>query len=338
MPLPEPTTTPERGSEAVAVLATGLDEPRAIAVHGSSVFIAEKSGAIRLVEDGKLLERPVIRLRAAEAHDGGLVGLAAHPEFGSSPLLYAYMTYEDGGQLWNRIMWVRVEGARASGAGTLVERIPGSDFSNGGAMAFGPDGRLYVGTGSTSDLLRLSQDQDSLAGKILRFNEDGSVPADNPTPGSAVYASGFRDPQGLDWDSGGRLIVADAGPAKNDEISIVGAGSNHGWPDRQCSAGGGEAGYADPLVCFDPGIGPGGIAVYRGGALGPADRVIVASLRASGIYSLNVDNAAQESILVGLGRIRDVAESGGAVYAITSNTDIRGFAGEGDDRLLKVVR
>lgn len=335
IPLPPPSTTMNVGNEAVIVLATNLDEPRAIAIHDSRIFVAEKSGVIRLVDNGELVESPVITLRAANAHDGGLVGIAVHPEFDDNQTLYAYMTYNDGAQLWNRVMWIRINDERASDVGTILDRIPGSDFSNGGAIAFGPDGKLYVGTGATSDSLRLSQDPESLAGKILRLNDDGTIPDDNPYADSAVYATGFRDPQGIDWDSKERLVVADAGPTKNDEINIVEPGANHGWPDEQCS---GQT-HIDAVMCFDPGLGLGGIAVYSNDVLASRGSIIIASLRASGIYSLDLDDKSQDNIFGGLGRIRDLKVlSDGTIYAITSNTDNRGFASTGDDRLIQVVR
>lgn len=335
IPLPDPKTSLDVGNSAVAVLATDLDEPRAIAVQGSKIFIAEKSGTIRLVEEGVLIERPIVTLRTAKAHDGGFIGIAIHPQFADNGLLYAYTTYHEEAQLWNRLVQVTVEGQRASDISTLLDGIPGGDFSNGGALAFGPDGKLYVGTGATSETLRLSQDPDSLAGKILRLNDDGSIPQDNPISDSAVYAIGFHDPVGLDWNSESVLIVADAGSTKNDEINIVEPGSNHGWPDEQCSG----SIHVGAVMCFDPGLGLGGIAVYEGQALGYSGTLIAASLRANGIYSLDLEENTQETVLGGLGRIRDVAVSpDGTIYAITSNTDNRGFSDSGDDRLLQVLR
>lgn len=332
VPLPEPTTTPDAGSGSVAVLATGLDEPRAIAVSGGTVYVAERDGAIRAVEGGELSERALITLRAAGRHDAGLVGLAAHPDPAGGPALYAYVTYEEGGELWNRVMWIRHDGGRAVDVGTVVEAIPASDFANGGAMAFGPDGMLYVGTGSGPG----SQGGGGpLSGKILRVAADGTVPPDNPVPGSAVYASGFRDPRGIAWDGDGRMVVADAGPSKNDEITLVTPGAHHGWPDEVCS-GGAHVGAA---ACFDPALGIGGIAVYGGGPLGAEGTVMAASLRAGTIHAVDLQAGDQGTVLGGLGRMRDVAAApGGSLYAITSNTDSGGFAGDGDDRLVRVDR
>jgi len=332
VPLPEPTTTPEGGSGSVAVLATGLDEPRAIAVSGDAVYIAERDGAIRAVEGGSLSERALITLRAAGRHDAGLVGLAAHPDPPAGPALYAYVTYEEGGELWNRVMWIRHGDGRAVDVGTVIDGLPAAEFANGGAMAFGPDGMLYVGTGSAPGS---PGEGGPLAGKILRVDPDGSVPPDNPVAGSAVYASGFRDPRGIAWGVDGTMLVADAGPSKNDEITIVSAGAHHGWPDEVCS-GGVHVGAA---ACFDPALGIGGIAVYAGGPLGGAGAVMAASLRAGTIHSVDVSTGEQGTVFGGLGRMRDVAAApGGSLYAITSNTDSGGFAGGGDDRLVRVDR
>ncbi len=333
--LPEPSTSLDAGNDAVAVLASDLDEPRAIAVYGPQVFVALKSGMILVLDEGVLLETPLVTLRAADAHDGGLVGIALHPDFDHRQALYAYMTYHEGGQLWNRVMEIHINGSRAEDIITILDSIPGADFSNGGAIAFGPDGKLYVGTGATSETSRLSQDADSLAGKILRINDDGTIPRDNPVPGSAIYASGLHDPVGMDWDADGRLVVADAGSTKNDEINIIEAGANYGWPDEQCSG----AKHTGAVMCFDPGLGFGGIASYPGGVLARDGSLIVASLRAHGIYALDPESGSQDIVLGGLGRIRDVTVSpDGSIYAITSNTDNRGFGGPGDDRLLQVLR
>lgn len=332
VPLPEPTTTPGEGSGSVTVLATGLDEPRAIAVSGDAVYVAERDGAIRAVEGGEPSERALITLRAAGRHDAGLVGLAAHPDPPTGPTLYAYITYEEGGELWNRVMWIRHDGTRAVDVGTVIDAIPASAFANGGAMAFGPDGMLYVGTGSVSGS---PGEGGPLSGKILRMAPDGSIPPDNPVAGSVVYASGFRDPRGLAWDGSGAMVVADAGPSKNDELTLVSPGADHGWPGEVCS-GGERVGAA---ACFDPALGIGGIVVYAGGPLGDAGTVMAASLRAGTIHSVDLSTGEQGTVLGGLGRMRDVAAApGGSLYAITSNTDSGGFAGDGDDRLVRVVR
>lgn len=355
LPLPDPSTTTSAGPSA-AVLATGLDNPRSIAFAGGDVLVAEKGGAVRAVRDGAVLGEPVAVLRTADGFSAGLLGIAAHPDFSASPYVYAYHTYEEGGELFNKVLRLHVQGGRASDADVLVDGIPGSRFSNGGAIAFGPDGLLYVGTGSVSDSLHLAQDPDSLAGKVLRMDGAGGVPDGNPGGGSYVYASGLRDPQGFAWDAGGRMYASDLGPSKNDEIVVVRPGANYGWPEYECSDDHPQ-GYDGAAACFDPAIEPGGLAVYAaagsggGGGDGSAGLLIedgsllMASTRATGLYRVDLGGggdgaqAGQQSILGGLGRIRDVAVGpDGLVYLITSNTDGKGFPDADDDRLVRIER
>ena len=354
LPLPDPSTTASAGPSA-AVLATGLDNPRSIAFAGGDVLVAEKGGVVRAVRDGAVLDDPVAVLRTADGFSAGLLGIAAHPDFGARPYLYAYHTYEEGGEMLNKVLRLHVPNGRLAGADVLVDGIPGSRFSNGGAIAFGPDGMLYVGTGSVSDSLHLAQDPDSLAGKVLRMGDDGAVPGDNPEGGSHVYALGLRDPQGFAWDGSGRMYASDLGPSKNDEIVEVRPGGNYGWPEYECSDDH-PPGYDGAAACFDPAIEPGGLAVYdygggdgeRDGARGPLlqdGTLLMASTRAAGLYAVDLGQggdgspAGQQSILGGLGRIRDVAVGpDGLVYLITSNTDGKGFPDADDDRLVRIER
>ena len=337
LPLPRPVPAESEG-RPVETIATGLDKPRSIAVAENRTFVTEKDGRIRVVQDGVLLERSLATLRTADVFGGGLLGIAVHPDFASNHLIYVYYTYESGGELWNKIMRITESGSRLVSAETILDGIPGSPFSNGGTLEFGPDGKLYAGTGSVSDSLHLSQDADSLAGKILRMNDDGTIPGDNPAPGSLVYSMGFRDPQGITWHPNGTMIVADFGPTKSDEINLVAPGSNFGWPDQEC---GGDAAYSDSAVCYDPAIEPGGIVYYTGDRLPLEDKLVVASLRAASLFEIDLDQgqSSQKSILSGLGRVRDVhQDADGYLYVLTSNTDGKGFPGPDDDKLLRIAR
>jgi len=316
--------------------ARKLPQSQGITSADGRIFITEKDGRIRVIENGTLLERPLVTLRAADAFDGGLLGIAAHPDFESNHLLYVYLTYVEEGQLWNRIMRITESENRLADADTILDRIPGSPFSNGGALEFGPDGKLYIGTGSISDSSHLPQSPDSLAGKILRINDDGSVPDDNPVPGSLVYAGGLRNPQGMAW-SDDRMFISDRGPTKNDEINLANPQDNFGWPPQECH---GIAGYENATVCYDPAIEIGGIAYYEEGRLPIQDKLLVASLRAINLFEIDPEQGidSQKSILSGLGRIRDVHEDDGYLYVITSNTDGKGFPDSSDDRLVRIAR
>lgn len=332
-PIPPP---PAGGPEGrVVVVAENLERPRHLAVWGNDVFVTEREGRIRLASNGTMAEEPVAVLRSVEDFDAGLTGIAAHPGYGSNGLLYAYITYEEGGVLYNRILEILVEDGRLADARALLEGIPASRFANGGVMKFGPDGMLYVGTGTPSEASHLPQDVASLAGKILRISPDGSIPSDNPFPDSPVYSMGHRSIRGMDWDASGRMYAVEAGPDKNDEINLIVPGGNYGWPDSEC---GGE--HLAALVCYDPAIEPGGMIFPAGTAAG-AGNVVLASLRAAGLFELDVEEGlpSQTTLLGGVGRIRDVVQAAdGTLYVITSNTDGKGFPADNDDLLLRILR
>ena len=338
IPIPEPTTSP-LGSESVEVLASNLEKPRAISFADDRIFVTEKIGRIRVIENNTLVEEPLATLRTANVFDGGLLGITTHPDFSNNHFLYVYYTYSENNELWNKILRIIESDNKLQDAITIFDKIPGSEFSNGGIIKFGPDGKLYVATGSVSDSLHLSQDIQSMAGKILRLNDDGSIPDDNPFSNSPVYSLGLRNPQGMTWDNTGNLYVTDSGPSKNDEINIIKAGKNYGWPEQECS---GNNDYEDPVMCFDPSIEPGGIVIYSGNKLAFENKMIMATLRASNLFTLDINEEGielQKSILSGLGRLRDVNEGpDGNLYVITSNTDGKGFPDRSDDKLLRIVK
>ena len=337
LPFPEPTTTIE-GTDSVEVLATNLEKPRAIAFGDERIFVTEKIGRIRIIQDGILLAEPLATLRTANLFDGGLLGITTHPDFSVNHYIYVYYTYEEGGNLWNKILRITESKNKLEDADTIFDKIPGSKFSNGGVIKFGPDEKLYVSTGSISDTSYLPQDLESLTGKILRLNDDGSIPNDNPFPNSPVFSYGHRNPQGMTWDKFGNLYVAEFGPTKNDEINLINAGQNYGWPSQECSGGD----FIDPLICYDPSIEPGGIVFYSGNKLELEGFMIMATLRASHLFKLDINEEgmiSQKSILSGIGRIRDVIEDpDGNLYIITSNTDGKGFPDSTDDKLLRIVK
>jgi len=338
IPIPEPTTSP-LGNESVEVLANNLEKPRAISFADDRIFVTEKIGRIRVIENNTLVEEPLATLRTANVFDGGLLGITTHPDFSNNHFLYVYYTYSENNELWNKILRIIESDNKLQDATTILDKIPGSEFSNGGIIKFGPDGKLYVGTGSVSDNLHLSQDIKSMAGKILRLNDDGSIPDDNPFSNSPVYSLGLRNPQGMTWDNTGNLFVTDFGPSKNDEINMIIAGKNYGWPEQECS---GNNDYEDSIMCFDPSIEPGGIVIYSGNKLAFENKMIMATLRASNLFTLDINEEgieSQKSILSGIGRLRDVNEGpDGNLYIITSNTDGKGFPDSSDDKLLRIMK
>lgn len=336
IPLPVPNSNSE--SDFVTILAENFDKPRAIAVSDDRIFVTEKDGMIKVIQNNTLLESPLAILRGADVFDGGLLGIALHPNFSSNHYMYVFLTYEEDNNLWNKILRITESENKLQNAEIILDKIPGSPFTNGGFLKFGPDEKLYVSTGTISDASHLPQDLDSLSGKILRLNDDGTIPDDNPFPNSPVYSLGHRNPQGMTWDDDENLFVAEFGPEKNDEINLIQAGKNYGWPEEQCS---GDKDFEDALLCYDPSIEPGGILFYSGNSLDFESSFIMASMRAANLYQVNFEEglSSQKSILSGVGRVRDVVQGpDGSLYVITSNTDGKGFPDSMDDKLLRILK
>ncbi|MEX2059667.1 MAG: PQQ-dependent sugar dehydrogenase, partial [Nitrosopumilaceae archaeon] len=326
-------------NETIQILATNLEKPWALAFADDKIFITERTGKIRVFTSDVMLEEPLATFRTATIFDGGLLGIATHPNFTNNHFLYVYYTYEENGTLWNKILKITESDNKLKDAITILDKIPGSRFSNGGVMKFGPDNKLYVATGAGSDSSHDAQDLNSLAGKILRLNDDGSIPSDNPFSNSHVYSYGHSNPRGMAWDKSGILYVTEMGPSKNDEINLVIKGKNYGWPEQQCS---GYGDFVNAIICYDPEIEPGGIVFYSGDKLEFKNDMIMASMKPEKLDRLKITAGEveyQKSILSGLGRIRDVNEGpDGYLYLITSNTDGKAFPDSSDDKLVRILR
>lgn len=334
--IPEPTTN-STGTKSVEVIVTNLQKPWAMDFADDRIFFTEKVGKIRIIDSGVLLEEPLASLRVVDVTDAGLLGLTLHPTFENNNYLYVFYTYAEGDQLWNKVIRITESENKLSDATVILDKIPGAEFDNGGVIKFGPDGKLYIATGDATDE-HAAQDLQSLSGKILRLNDDGSIPSDNPFH-NLVFSYGYRNPQGMAWDKSGNLYVTEHGPTKNDELNLVKSGQNFGWPDQECS---GNENFVGSLVCYNPSLEPGGIVFYSSNKLDLENDLIMATLRGTNLYQLTIDNGvitAQKSIFGGAGRIRDVNEGpDGYLYILTGNTDGRGFPDKTDDKLIRIVK
>ncbi|MGQ0606176.1 MAG: PQQ-dependent sugar dehydrogenase [Candidatus Nitrosotenuis sp.] len=335
-PLPPPVQSQD---ESIKILATGLERPWALAFSEDRIFVTEKGGDIRIIQSDVLIEEPLVTVRAAKIHGGGLLGAATHPDFKNNHFLYVYYTYSENEHLWNKVLRVTELDNKIQDTITIIDKIPASQFYNGGVLKFGPDGKLYVATGLSEEFSHESQNITSLGGKILRLNDDGTIPNDNPFINSPVLSLGHRDIQGITWDKNGNMFASESGPTKNDEINLIKAGQNYGWPEQEC---GGNEKFTDSIMCYDPSIEPGGIVFYNDNNSEYENRLIMATLRGSNLYKLEInekDLESQKSILSGLGRIRDVIQGpDGYLYVITSNTDGKGFPDKTDDKLLRILK
>jgi quinoprotein glucose dehydrogenase len=258
-------------------------------------------------------------------------------------------TARAAGRTVNRVVRLRVEGDSASLDRIIVDNIPAATNHNGGRIAFGPDGMLYVGTGETFERA-LAQMPGNLGGKILRVTPDGAVPPDNPRPGSPVYTLGHRNVQGLAWHPETRaLFASEHGPSSEgglrafDEINVIRAGANYGWGLMVGAPG--RPGFTDPIVAWpDVTTPPSGIAFWRGD-------LMVATLASQALIRISLARAgdgwqatrierwfvAQRGSRGAFGRLRDaVVGPDGALYVLTSNRDGRGAPRAGDDRILRL--
>jgi glucose/arabinose dehydrogenase len=321
----------------VGTVATGLRSPWGLAfLPDGSALVSERDTArvVAVGPDGSIVPVGAVP-DVAFGGEGGLLGLAVSPTVGTDRWLYAYHTASDG----NRVVRMALEGPAGgpvTGLGApqvLLAGIPASQIHNGGRLAFGPDGMLYVSTGDASDTAT-SQQPDSLAGKILRLTPEGDVPAGNPVAGSPVWSSGHRNVQGLAWDDQGTLWASEFGARTWDELNVIVPGADYGWPQVE-GAGGTAAGFTDPLVQWPTDqASPSGIAAAEG-------TVFVASLRGQRLWAVPVGSGRTgepQAYFTGeLGRLRTVAVApDGALWLVTSNTDGRAEPREGDDRILRL--
>ena len=344
IPLPAPVSNSSNvaNSSGVAIIAEGLQAPRSLDISKDGrIFVSEKQGGIRVVENGTLLGQHVGDIKAENIGDAGLLGLALHPNFTQNHLFYVYYTYSNTTGLYNKVLMLQESNNRIIDSKIILDGIPGDDYRDGGRIKFGPDGKLYVSTGDAS-IPELSQDLNSLAGKILRINQDGTIPHDNPFSNSPVYAYGFRNVQGLAWAPGsGTLYASDQGGAGNDEINLISSGKNYGWPREECNNNGpgDDNRYTPPLLCFNPSLEPSGMAFAFSNKLGYQNDLIVATLKGSHLRDIDIKSGSQNTILVGYGRLTDLVESAdGSILVLTSNTDGRGLPQEGDDKILSLTK
>ncbi|MCH8860625.1 MAG: PQQ-dependent sugar dehydrogenase [Thaumarchaeota archaeon] len=327
----------------VETIAENLEIPWAIAFSPDGrIFFTERVGALRVIEDGQLNPEPVTSIDVG-AGEGGLLGLALDPSFEQNHYLYLYYTYFEFPFTYNKVVRYTENANSLSDEFILVDKIPGSLFHDGGRLKFGPDEKLYITTGDAGNA-DSAQDLNSLGGKILRVNPDGSVPSDNPFPDSIIFSYGHRNPQGIDWDPvTGKLVNTEHGEFAHDEINIVEAGKNYGWP--KVIGGEHNPDFVDPILhTGDDTWAPSGATFYDSNNIPEwENKYFVATLRGNHLRMLDLDVEANqvissEVIFSNYGRLRDASMGpDGNLYILTSNQDGRGSPAENDDRILRIV-
>jgi len=331
------------------VLAAGLEVPWGVAfLPGGDIVVTERPGRVRVVVDGELHDAPAGEVAdVVDSGEGGLLGVAVPPDFEETRSIYLYYTAAGG----NRVSRFEFGDELTLGdEQVLLDGLPAATFHNGGGLAFGPDGMLYVTVGDAGRP-ELAADPRSPAGAILRLTPDGRVPEDNPHGDSPVWSTGHRNAQGLAWDGEERLYASDHGPSGEfglccrDELNLVERGAFHGWPNRAGGERTGETVEApgdavDPVATSGPDTtwAPGGVAVD------PASRsVLLTNLAGEQLLRFALADgdparvAETETVLEGYGRLRAVVRGpDDCFYVTTSNRDGRGSPAAEDDRLLRL--
>jgi glucose/arabinose dehydrogenase len=337
----------------VETIVGNLEVPWSIvwAPDGRMIF-TERPGRVRVFQNGKLQTQPLFVVPDVDTGgETGLMSVALHPQFQSNRFVYLSYGYTANGEL------VRVVRYRETPNGftdrkVIIENIPSAQFHAGCRLRFGPDGKLYITTGDATDR-NLAQQLNSVAGKILRLNDDGTIPSDNPFVERSdarpeIFAYGSRNAQGIDFQPGTNLLFETEhgpsgfdGPGGGDEVNIIDRGKNYGWPvihHRQT-----RAEMEAPLLEYTPACAPASGMFYRGSQLPQfKGNFFFGCLRGTRIIRVVLDGrrvVSEENLLEGkYGRIRDIAEGpDGFIYFSTSNRDGRGRPASDDDRIMRLV-
>ena len=320
-----PKPVNQSGNET-EVLAQDLNTPWAMDfLPNDTIIFTQRGGKVSTLDKNGV--KTVGDINVIQNGESGLLGIAVDPQFAENRYVYLYYTSDSGNRVSRFVLKDKLENETV-----LIDNIPSAQIHNGGRIKFGPDGELYVTTGDASNGTS-AQDKNSLAGKILRLNKDGSVPADNPF-NNYVYSYGHRDPQGLVWNiQNGTLYESEHGNVRNDEINIITMGSNYGWPIHE--GNGTFSGYVSPIRCYTEfTLAPSGIAFYK-------NNLYVAGLRGNQLRKVSLSDdgktvVGEQALFTDLGRIRDVVEHNGYLYICTSNRDGRGIPKIDDDKIIRI--
>ncbi|HLA11191.1 MAG TPA: PQQ-dependent sugar dehydrogenase [Pyrinomonadaceae bacterium] len=316
------------------------------------MLFTERPGRVREYVNGELKPTPLFTVPDVEASsESGLMGMALHPKFAENRFVYLAYAFKAGTKMV-RIVRYRDDGQTLLDRKIILDNIPAAANHAGCRIGFGPDGKLYVTAGDATDR-QLAQRLDSLAGKTLRVNDDGTVPTDNPFVGqqnakAEIWSLGHRNAQGMDWQPGTGLMFQTEhgpsgfdGPGGGDEVNIVEKGKNYGWPIIHHNQT--QPGLESPLLEYTPACAPASGMFYESDSF-PQFRgnFFFGCLRGQRIIRVLLNGKSvtgQENLLEKkYGRIRDVAQGpDGAIYFSTSNRDGRGSPAADDDRIIRLV-
>jgi len=329
---PAPSSAPPVTRARVhGVVATGLDVPWGIAfLPDGSALVSERDSAriVHVTPEGDVSTVGTVQ-GVDGGGEGGLLGIALSPAYATDRTLFAYFTAGPE----NVIARITYDGSGLADQRRIFGGIPSGPIHNGGRIAFGPDGFLYVGTGEAGRGTP-AQDPNDLGGKILRITPEGAPAPGNPTPGSPVWTLGHRNVQGLAWDARGRMWASEFGQNTWDELNRIVPGGNYGWPVVEGRSG--DDRFRNPVRQWHTDVAsPSGIAIADGS-------VFMASLRGERLWQIPLlqhGTGKPRALLTGrYGRLRAVAVApDGSLWVLTNNTDGRGSPRPGDDRIVRLT-
>ena len=344
---PHPTGSapaPAQSTGGIRIVARGLRIPWGVAfLPDGTALVTERgtarvlsvtpTGAVAAVLRLPIWPTPDGSMGVRVSGEGGLLGIAVSPTYAADRWVYLYYTSyasKPAIQTDNRVVRFHLGGGAVE---PVLTGIPAGDYHNGGRIAFGPDGMLYVATGETYATPAIAQDRTSLGGKILRITPDGKPALGNPFRNSPVWTLGHRNVQGLAWDATGRMYASEFGDERFDELNVIEPGRNYGWPVVEGPAT--DSRYTNPIATWSPTseASPSGIAIV-------GDHVYVACLAGKRLYRIGLDGKGQRTMLVGqYGRIRSVTRApDGRLWLTTSNRDQAGTpVSNDDDRIIAFV-
>ncbi|WP_328461718.1 PQQ-dependent sugar dehydrogenase [Actinoplanes sp. NBC_00393] len=339
--LPRPSVAPTAGDDgeerevAVTVLAKALEVPWGIAFLPDGSAVVTERDTARILKVGPESDADGLKVSELQrldevqsSGDGGLLGIAVSPRYATDKTLYVYYSTDRDNRVGKLVIGGRLQ--------PILTGIPRSVDNNGGALAFGPDGQLYVGTGDGTPSGNQAGNPKSLGGKILRISTSGKPAAGNPVKSSAVWSSGHRNVQGLSWDKSKRMYATESGQPRFGELNVITKGGNYGWP--KADGGGGDPKLKDPLASWpSPDSSCGGVAALE-------SLVATACLLGKRVYLLNVTGNGtvlgnpQELLKDEFGRLRAlVAAPDGSFWVSTSNQEEAGEPNPDDDRIIRLV-
>jgi len=323
------------------------------------MFFTERPGRVRVIENGKLRAVPFFTVPDVElSGESGLMGMTLHPKFAENHFVYLAYAYQDASKNQTvRVARYRETGETLVDAKTIIEAIPASRYHSGTRLKFGADGKLYITTGDATKQT-LAQKLDSINGKTLRLNDDGTIPNDNPFLGQKgargeIWTYGHRNAQGMDFHpETGLMFQTEHGPSiidgvslfkrtGGDEVNIVEKGKNYGW--AKISHNSKREGMETPIIEYSPAVAPASGMFYRGNLFPEfKNNFFFGALKGEAIIRLVLDGrriVSQDKLLEKqMGRIREIAEAAdGSIYFSTSNRDGRGDPTKEDDRILRIV-